>query len=459
MYTQSSLKTKKKGKVRDRRKILATIGILIGVLGTFFFPAKDIDGSARASLLPFSHRAPMELGAFNIVVPTYKFGFVMDTFQVKKGEVVSGLTMGKLLSENGVSVNDIDRLVANSKGIFNLNSGFRIGKPYTILSDQNSSQAKHLIFEPNMYEYIVFDLTDEMEVRKEEKPIDTKRMAVHGVIESSLWATLTKNGVSFEAAAKMEDALQWSVDFSHTQKGDAFRMIYDQHFIEGNEVGAGQVYAAVYTREGNDSYAFWFEDGDNKGFFDQEGRPIQSSFLKAPVKFTRISSRYNKRRFHPILKRVRPHLGTDYAAPYGTPIYAVGNGVIAEAAYTKGNGRYIKIKHDDVYQTQYLHMSKFAKGMKRGRQVAQGEVVGYVGSSGLATGPHVCFRFWKNGRQVNHLRENLPQAKPLPEESLQKFFEIRDERMAELEAIETGNENAELARNSQEKPPLSETSP
>ncbi len=150
------------------------------------------------------------------------------------------------------------------------------------------------------------------------------------------------------------------------------------------------------------------------------------------MKYTRISSKYNPKRFHPILKRVRPHLGTDYAAPEGTPIYAIGDGTVEEAAYTKGNGRYVKIKHDKVYQTQYLHMSRFAKGIRRGAHVSQGEVIGYVGSTGLATGPHVCFRFWKNGRQVNHLKEKLPSAKKLPDDVLQEFFKVRDKYLLEL---------------------------
>lgn len=438
MESNSKLKmTPKKGPFKKKKNLLAYLGTSLGLIATFLFPNQPHADYQSASLFSFfPSQNKVSLGEFPVTIPNYRFGFAVDTFQVAEGKIENGMTFGKLLDSHGVTANQVIELVDKSKDVFNIVSGLRVDKEYAVLSDQKTGEALHFIYEPNVYEYIVFDLQGELSVEKVEKEIDIKKVAVEGKIESSLWATLTKQGVSFEAASKMEDALQWSVDFSHTQKGDSFKMIYDKKFIEGEEVGIGQVYVATYTREGKASQAFWFDDGgEHKGFYDGEGRAIKSNFLKSPVRYTRISSRYNRRRFHPVLKRVRPHLGTDYAAPYGTPIYAVGNGVVTEASYTKGNGRYVKIKHDKVYQTQYLHMSKFAKGIKRGVQVAQGEVIGYVGSSGLATGPHVCFRFWKNGRQVDHLRESLPQAKPLPDEVLPQFFEARDILISQLESI------------------------
>ncbi len=414
------------------KQTLTYVGAFVAFAMLVFFPNQNNSKVVQASIFSFNFEKEVELGDFPVVIPTYRFGFVMENYHVEEGKVAQDMTLGKLLSDADVDYPTIQKLVDNCTDVFNVNSGFRVDKTYMILSDIESNKPEHLVFEPNVFEYIVFDLNGEYEVTKVEKPIKIQTKTVEGEIESSLWETLTTQGISFEVASKMEDALQWSVDFSHTQKGDRFKMYYDQQYIDGKEVGAGQVYVAYYNREGKESYAVWFDNGEYKGFYDLEGRAIKSNFLKSPVKFSRISSRFNRRRFHPILKRVRPHLGTDYAAPYGTPIYAVGTGVIIEAAYTKGNGRYIKIKHDDVYKTQYLHMSKFAKGMKRGVQVAQGEIIGYVGSSGLATGPHVCFRFWKNGRQVNHLRENLPAPKPLPIEVLDEFFVVKDELIAKF---------------------------
>ena len=417
---------------QNKRKYLATIGTILGLMASVLYPAKE-GRFIEASMLPTGDLEEEQLGSFPIIVPTFKYGFAIDTFQVFEGTIAKNQTLGTLLSGKGMDVLSIDRLVKNCEGNFNFSRDFRQGKSYTLLSGLNSQKPEYLVIEPDVFEYVVFELNGDMKVQRVKKEVETKLRSVDGVIENSLWGALTAQGVNFEAAAKMEDALQWSVDFSHTQKGDEFRMVYDEKYIHDKPVGSGQVYAASYRREGKDYYAFWFENGDFKGYYDLEGRPARKGFLKAPVKFTRISSNYNPSRFHPILKRVRPHLGTDYAAPHGTPIISIGDGVVAEAAFTKGNGKYVKIKHDDTYQTQYLHMSRFAKGIRKGVHVAQGEVIGYVGSSGLATGPHVCFRFWKNGQQVNHLKLDLPKAKPLPDDVLPEFYKVRDHYLMMLQ--------------------------
>jgi murein DD-endopeptidase MepM/ murein hydrolase activator NlpD len=236
----------------------------------------------------------------------------------------------------------------------------------------------------------------------------------------------------------MEDALQWSVDFHHAQKGDRFKLLYEEETVECEPAGIGRVYAAIYETGGKEYHSIYFESGkkEQTGYYDLEGRPMNKGFLKAPVKYARISSGYNLRRFHPILKYVRPHFGTDYAAPAGTPILAVGSGTVIEAGYGKGNGNFVKIKHDNTYQTQYLHMRGFAKGIRKGAHVSQGEVIGYVGSTGLATGPHVCFRFWKNGQQVNHLNLKFPPPAPLPKEELPAFFQLRDDYVEQLKKLE-----------------------
>ncbi len=426
---------------QDKKKNLATIGTVLGLVATLSFPSKKSD-FVGASLLPQAEFEEEQIGAFPIAIPTIRFGFVLDTFQVLEEKVSRNQTLGGLLSSNGVDVASIEKIVSNCQGVFNFSRDFGQGKDYTLLADRKTQRPEYLIFEPNVFEYIVFSLQGDMEVRKVLREVETRRRVVDGVIENSLWKTLTDQGINFEAAAKMEDALQWSVDFSHTQPGDEFKMVYDEKFIHGNSVGAGQVYVAYYRRGGSETHAFWFDNGKFKGYYDMEGKTARKGFLKAPVKFTRISSRYNPRRLHPILKNVRPHLGTDYAAPHGTPIIAVGDGTVVEAAFTRGNGNYVKIKHDDVYQTQYLHMSRFAKGIRKGSPVVQGQVIGYVGSTGLATGPHVCFRFWKNGKQVNHLKLTLPQAKALPDSVLPEFFTVRDQYLEMLKGMESGNLSA-----------------
>jgi murein DD-endopeptidase MepM/ murein hydrolase activator NlpD len=234
---------------------------------------------------------------------------------------------------------------------------------------------------------------------------------------------------------RMEDALAWSVSFYHVQSGDAYKVIYEHEYIDGVPVGVGKLLGASFETGGKEIFSIYF-DGDNySGYYDEEGRPMKRAFLKAPVRYSRISSRYSLRRFHPVQKRYKGHFGTDYAADYGTPIMAVADGKITKASYTKGNGNYVKVRHDRTYETQYLHMSKFAKGIKPGGSVKQGDVIGYVGATGLATGPHVCFRFWKNGKQVDHLKENLPPPEPMPDESMPDFEKVRDAIVPQLARI------------------------
>lgn len=376
--------------------------------------------TARASLL---EQAETPIGAFPLTVPTVRYGFVLDTFQVIEGEIRPNEFLADILMRYGVSWQQIDQLVRNMGDVFDVRQ-LRAGKPYTVLM-RDTTMADYFIYEPTVFAYYVFDLKH-AKVERVERPVETKVRSASGLIESSLWNTMMDNGLSFELAAKLEDAFQWTLDFHHLQQGDYFKVIFEEQYIEGKPVGVGRILAAYYNNLGTEYYAIWYDQTKEEGYYDLEGRPMNKGFLKAPVKYARISSAYNPRRFHPILKRVRPHLGTDYAAPYGTPILAVGDGVVVKAGYTRGNGNYVKIKHNDTYATQYLHMQRFAKGIRVGAHVKQGQVIGYVGSTGLATGPHVCFRFWKNGRQVDHRRLTFPPPEPLPQEELPAFFKVRD---------------------------------
>ena len=370
------------------------------------------------------------LDAFPVVEPTHKWGFAIDTFQVSTATVKPNQFLGEILNAAGMSFRDIEQLVNNAKPLFEVRQ-FREGKSYTLLTRTPGEGADYFIYEPSIYSYYLFDLRN-LTMRKVENPVDTKVEYAEGVIESSLWNTMMDQNHSYELAAKMEDALQWSVDFYHLNKGDNFKLIYEQQYIDGKKAGVGQVKAAYYQSGPTDYYAIYHEGSERMGYYDLEGRPMNSGFLRAPVKYSRISSKFNKNRFHPILKRRKAHLGTDYAAPYGTPILAVANGVVTKASRTRGNGNFVKIKHDKTYQTQYLHMQKFAPGITPGVQVKQGQVIGYVGSTGLATGPHVCFRFWMNGKQVNHLKLNFPPPAPLPTTELPGFFRVRDAMLAQL---------------------------
>ncbi len=366
-----------------------------------------------------------------------KWGFAIDTLQQAEGQIANGQSLSDILTDLGVEAEHQQLLFENTTGVFDVRK-LRAGKALHRLSVDSTQGIDYLIYEPSVYEYIVFDLKNDFSVRKEEREVYTEIQTAGGFIESSLWNAMINNGYSFELAGKMEDALQWSIDFHHLQYGDEFRLVYEQEFIEGDPIGVGAVQAAFYkTGDTTAFYSFYFEGtAEETGYYDAEGKPMDKGFLRAPVKYSRISSYYNLNRFHPVLKRRRPHLGTDYAAPYGTPIVAVGNGVVTQASYTKGNGNYVRIRHDDTHETQYLHMQRFAAGIHSGVHVTQGQVIGYVGSTGLATGPHVCFRFWKNGRQVNHLRLQFPPPNPLPDSLMPQFTVLRDQYLETLNGIQ-----------------------
>ena len=368
-----------------------------------------------------------------------KYGFDLTKYSVDTVELTRSKLLGDILLSYGIDYRQIAELERKSKDVYSVRS-LRSGKPLSVLTEIETGKAKCVIYEPNPFQYVAYDFRDSVSVRLLEKDYVSCIETASGTVESSLWQAMKDRGLNPYLIDHMEDALEWSVDFFHTSNGDEFKLVYEQKYIEGKPVGIGNLLGAYY-KNNLEHYAIFFEDDSYSGFYDEEGRPTRKAFLKSPVKSSRISSFFSYSRFHPILKRRRPHLGTDYAAPYGTPIRAVANGVVETAGYTKGNGRYVKIKHDRTYQTQYLHMSKFAKGIRAGVHVKQNQTIGYVGSTGLATGPHVCFRFWKNGRQINHLRENFPSPEPMNEESLVRYFDVKDQMVSLLQQIEVSGES------------------
>ena len=371
----------------------------------------------------------------NSLIKNQLFGFNLDSFYLQSNVIKKNDVFGTILSENGLTNNMIMLLEHEAKKIFNIRN-IQVGAKYHIIKRSAcDDRPVALVYEPDKYKYVVCDLRDSVTVNLVEKNVEVCEQVASGRIESSLWSALEEHGVNPSIIDLMEDALSSSVDFYHTRKGDEFKLIYENKYIDGELIGIGRLIAACYINENGANYSMLYKTKDYEGYFDAEGRPARKTFLKAPVKFSRISSNYNLRRFHPIKGRTIPHLGTDYAAPYGTEIRAVADGVVTNATYAGGNGKFVKIKHDNTYETQYLHMSRFAKGIRQGARVRQGETIGYVGSTGLSTGPHVCFRFWKNGRQVNHLKEKLPLAQPMNMTELPAYFEYRDKMLLKLNDI------------------------
>lgn len=418
-------------KIYSKKNLLLFSTILAALVAGFVLSGFPAQKNGSAFLNKSNQQA---LGFFPLVEPTIKFGFVTDTLAITEDIIQPNQFLADILLKHKVNYQTIDQIARASKDVFDVRD-LRADKPYMVVAKDTIQMADYFVYEPSVFKYVVYNLKNPSDIKIIERPIETVQKSSSGIIESSLWNTMVDNGLSYELTAKMEDALAWSIDFHHIAKGDKFKLVYDEQLIDGKVVGVGDVYAAYYKNFDNEYHAIYFENEKHNGFFDLEGRSMKKAFLKSPVKFSRISSRYNKRRFHPILKRVKPHLGTDYAAPKGTPILAVADGVVIQRGYGKGNGNYIKLKHDASIQTQYLHMSKFKKGVTKGTHVKQGQVIGYVGSTGLATGPHVCFRFWKNGRQVNHLKQNLPPPDPMPKEDLPRYYEVRDKWVKKLDAI------------------------
>lgn len=341
----------------------------------------------------------------------------IETLKLRPNDV-----LGHLLSNRGVEYFKINQLIEAAKSIFPFRS-IRAGKDLTIVSDLADSSIQALVYEPDPYRQILFHLDDSVRVEIINKDVEVRTETAGGVINQSLWVSMSDLGLPMELIASMENALGWSVDFYHVRKGDAFQLIYERKYVDGQPLGIQKLVGARYTSGSTVYNSILYKGSDYEGYFDLEGRPMKKAFLKSPVEYARISSSFNMTRFHPILKRVKPHLGTDYAAPCGTPIRAVADGRITAASFTSGNGNFVKIKHDKTYDTQYLHMSRFGPGIHPGVLVKQGQTIGYIGQTGLATGCHVCFRFWKNGKQVNPINEKMPPPAAMDLNQLPGYLE------------------------------------
>ncbi len=367
--------------------------------------------------------------------PNIKFGFDLDSFSIKKGKIKEGQVLGEILYLHHINHNQINRIVKKSKGVFDFRRAVP-GKNFMVLCSKDTNEtAQVFIYEKSLSEYVVFDIRNDIKVYIGKKPIEIKNRLSSGIIESSLWNTLVNNNLSPALVVELEAIYAWTLDFFKIQKGDYFTVLFEEKYVEGEFVGIGDVKASIFTHSGNNFYAFYFEENELYGdYFDHEGNNLRKTFLRAPIKYSRISSRFSKRRKHPVTGQWKGHFGTDYAAPTGTPIMATANGTISKASYSRNNGNYVKIKHNTKYSTQYLHMSKIAAGIKKGKFVKQGDVIGYVGSTGLATGPHVCYRFWKNGRQVDPYKEKLPAGEPIKKENKDNYILLKDSLLQLLQS-------------------------
>lgn len=363
-----------------------------------------------------------------IIKPAVKkieFGFEYSDFNVIQDTIQKGDTFGTLLEEQNIGEREVYDIIAKGRDTFDVRT-IRINRPFTILRSKNKkNDLQVFIYQPDALNYYVVDLRDTaVVVYKKTKPITIKRRTIGGVLKESLSETLGNAKIEGALASKISKIYAYSIDFMKLKKGDRFAITFTERFINDTVYdGVEELEASFFEYKGKIIYAFPFAqnpDSDKIEYYDEDGKTLKNFFLKSPIKFSRISSRFSTSRFHPVQHRWKAHKGTDYAAPRGTPITATAGGVVEQSGFTAGNGNFVKVKHNGTYSTQYLHMSKIL--VRRGQRVSQGQVIGLVGSTGLATGPHVCYRFWKNGVQVDALRLKLATGEPMTGNNKSRFI-------------------------------------
>jgi murein DD-endopeptidase MepM/ murein hydrolase activator NlpD len=368
--------------------------------------------------------------------PASAYGIPLDGFIIERGFVPKGGTFSDLLSPHGIGATEVDSLVRLAAPVFDIHK-MRAGHPYALIfTDDSARVPAFFVYEADAVDHVIFTLRPPMDVRVDKRPVRTEQRSISVAVTGALWNDLESAGADPTLALKLGEIFQWTLDFyKDVQPGNRFTFVYQEKTVDGQRYGQPEL-LAVRFEGAVTKQAFRFNPDSTAAptYFDAEGNSLRLAFLKAPLKFSRVSSGFTMRRFHPVQHRWKSHLGTDYAAPYGTPILAVGDGIVEKAGYTGGNGNYVKIRHNNVYETQYLHMRKIL--VKNGQHVEQGQTIGEVGSTGLATGPHVCFRFWKNGQQVDHRSEELPSAEPIASRDRAAFDRVRDEFAARLQEAE-----------------------
>ncbi len=352
------------------------------------------------------------------------FGFVLNSFDVVRDTIKNGDTFGSILEKQNLGINKPFEVIEKVKDSFDLKM-IKKGNSFVLLRSKDSQKKLQIfVYQIDRASYYVVDLRNSISVTKKIRPITYRERTIAGALNGSLYESLNKEGANDVLAGKLTKIYAWSIDFFKLQKGDKFGVTFTERFIDDTiNDGVDSLKAAFFEYRGKKIYAFPFAQNPNSknlDYFDEEGKALKSFFLKAPLKFANITSHYSQNRFHPVQMIWKAHKGTDYAAPTGTPIMTTATGIVEQAGFTAGNGNFVKVKHDRTYSTQYLHMSKIL--VKRGQHVTQGEVIGKVGSTGLATGPHVCYRFWKNGEQVDALKLQLPHSETMDKKNLSRFL-------------------------------------
>ncbi|MCD8174296.1 MAG: peptidoglycan DD-metalloendopeptidase family protein [Alistipes sp.] len=362
------------------------------------------------------------------------YGIDYSDLTLDEGVIRQGETLSAIFARYGMSPAMVDRTARAADSVFSLRN-IRAGNDYTVFLSQDSlPRLVHFVYEHNLTDYLVISFEgDSVAVRREKKDVTIERRRGTAQINSSLWNAVVGEGMPASLAMELEEVYQWTIDFFGLQKEDRFTVIYDERYVDSTSAGIGRIWGAVFTHGGKDYYAIPFEQGDKVTYWDEVGNSLRKAMLKAPLKYSRISSKFSNARLHPVHRIVRPHHGVDYAAPSGTPVHAVADGTVSFKGWdSKGGGNTLKIKHNSRLETGYLHLRGFAPGIAVGKRVSQGDLIGYVGMTGTATGPHLDYRVWQDGKAVDPLRMTSEPAEPIADSSIARFMLVRDRIVAEL---------------------------
>ena len=380
------------------------------------------------------------------------YGIDLNSHIIKETKIKRGDTFGKILEENGIDYPEVHKILSVIKNKVNIKK-LRAGKSYTLFFNiEDISFPEFFVYHPRIEEYTLIHLKDSIYANKISKKYKIEELETSGIIKSSLYETMKSNGINESLTYYLSDVYAWNIDFFRLHKGDKFKVIYTEKFVDDSiSIGVERIKAAYFEHNQKPLYAFEFESDSIKGivdYFNEKAKNLRRAFLKGPLKFNRISSRYNmKRRIAFYGNRIRPHKGTDFAAQVGTPILSTANGTVIKSSYSRANGNFVTIKHNNTYSTQYLHMRK--RNVRVGQFVKQGDVIGWVGMTGYTSGPHVCYRFWKNGRQVDPFKQKLPEAKPISNKLKNKYLTHMKPYKVKLDAINYNEESkkSDMANN------------
>lgn len=410
--------------------------LLVLIASTFLF-AGCIYQNSESSLAQSD--VNIEQASYKTAPILDSYGFDVEAYKTDQRLIRRNENLASIFRDLGYSQDMVNEAMQKTSGVLDLRKVIA-GKPLQLYYEgSNTNVPSHVVYEQNLSEFVIFNMTDEISVVNGSKEVSTRIRSAEGVIDGSLYMTLVSQGVMPSLANELSEVFAWQIDFYRIQRGDSFRVIFEENVIDGTATSINRIHAAYFRHVNKDYYAIYFEQDGKGEYFDLEGESMRKAFLRAPLEYSRISSRFTNNRFHPILRRNIPHHGTDYAAPTGTPIRAVGDGVIIHSAYDRNNGNFVKIRHNGTYQTGYLHMSKIASGIRSGTSVRQGQIIGYVGSTGLATGPHLCYRFWVNGRPADPHRIDFPSSTPVKVDQREIFNIHRTQMFAALSRVNSAS--------------------